>query len=1099
MIKLPFIALFCICLHNSFSQTFQGNLPNIVPPSPEASSLGKFGLNPVGLYTGTNQLNIPLFKIQEGNYNLPLSISYGTNGVKVDEVAGRLGIQWKMDFAGVINRTIFGAPDENCQGQFRATTHDTSSYLFYQFLKTSTENPCGTFQPDLYSYSFPGYSGKFIFYGDSIIQIPYNNLKISTNVQGFIVTTPNGNKYKFGYGASESNRSYPIEDNSGDCYQETLVGQGYTTWHLREIELPTGQKIEYFYEWSQPWEPVRYLAGVNQTYTFQSPYSQGGFGISEKVGIKTCIQQLEYDRVVLKEIRTTGAIVNFYYSGREDIPGEIKVDSILIKNQLAEIIKRFCFVFEYSHSNSSMYDCTVSGTIPLQQKYPHLRKRLFLKEVREGFDSQILKHSFEYDDIHGLPPRLSFSQDYWGYFNGKLNSYYFAANTIAGYYNPLGVEYGGDRDGDFVFSKKGVLTKIIYPTGGASEFEYEAANKGYAHLKSTYETVQLSGTVSQINSFFESASFNLNKGIAKILLQTETLPYVPPGPDEPEGLMPDTLLHFNLVNTTTTPATLVVGQTIGVTSNYSNNFIQIIDNGQFKINVSSCYDKNVHFWITIYNPKVDNNHQPDGWGLRVKEIVDFDGFSKIANRRTFKYNAWLTPEMSEQNNFFQVPSRSNKFCSLLRSSEAYLYNLLQLHSSSQMSLYGNDAGAFHFANVTEQNIDVNGNITGGIEHRFFTVNKKEPKYYKSIPAGVDFDFYTYEPAYGSLVNDFNGNPVPGSVSTNTDLHDGTELESKRFIMDGTQKIIVEQTRNYFSIDSRYNFKDTLYNLRLEIPFPNIVAVNWKYYNLFNVSQYFIYSNWMRLDSVRTTQFAKNGDSLFVKKHFVYGNISHMQPTEVIQTSSKGESLKLQYRYPSDFNTPVHNQLVQNNIIIPVIDQIEFNASNSKEITRRKVNYKSWHNGKFLEIDSIYKSFNGEPLRFDGEILLYDTLGNVLEYKGLDGLTHSIIWGYKGQYPVAIIQGMGYNTAIANSGVDKSVLYMPTSESELEIQLKKFRSLNGAMVKTFTYIPLVGLSTETNVLGEKIAYHYDGLYRLVRIIDQYGNILKQYDYSIQRGL
>ena len=37
---------------------------NIIPPSPDAAALGKYGYTPVGLHTGIPQINIPIYTIR---------------------------------------------------------------------------------------------------------------------------------------------------------------------------------------------------------------------------------------------------------------------------------------------------------------------------------------------------------------------------------------------------------------------------------------------------------------------------------------------------------------------------------------------------------------------------------------------------------------------------------------------------------------------------------------------------------------------------------------------------------------------------------------------------------------------------------------------------------------------------------------------------------------------------------------------------------------------------------------------------------------------------------------------------------------------------
>lgn len=231
---------FCVALYSiiagkaraQVTPSMGSPLSKIIPPSPQAFSIGKYGSNPIGLHTGTVRYSVPMFNFDAGGgYQIPISVSYSSNGVKVDEVASRVGLQWRMDFTGVINRTIMGAPDETCIGQFRPPTHDTSQYLFFNYLRAVSESSCGVFQPDQFSYSFPGYSGKFILSGDSIVQIPYNNLTIKKSTFGFRIITPDGNQYIFGEGISEMNREVEFVGNSGKCSGENFNAPGITSWH----------------------------------------------------------------------------------------------------------------------------------------------------------------------------------------------------------------------------------------------------------------------------------------------------------------------------------------------------------------------------------------------------------------------------------------------------------------------------------------------------------------------------------------------------------------------------------------------------------------------------------------------------------------------------------------------------------------------------------------------------------------------------------------------------------------------------------------------------------------------------------------------------
>ena len=48
----------------------------IIPPSPNAASLGSYGNVPVSLYSGTVDLSIPIYEIKTAHNTVPISLSY---------------------------------------------------------------------------------------------------------------------------------------------------------------------------------------------------------------------------------------------------------------------------------------------------------------------------------------------------------------------------------------------------------------------------------------------------------------------------------------------------------------------------------------------------------------------------------------------------------------------------------------------------------------------------------------------------------------------------------------------------------------------------------------------------------------------------------------------------------------------------------------------------------------------------------------------------------------------------------------------------------------------------------------------------------------
>ena len=50
--------------------------PKIVPPSPNAASIAKFGDMPVSTYTGTTDIAVPFYTVKTKSISVPVSINY---------------------------------------------------------------------------------------------------------------------------------------------------------------------------------------------------------------------------------------------------------------------------------------------------------------------------------------------------------------------------------------------------------------------------------------------------------------------------------------------------------------------------------------------------------------------------------------------------------------------------------------------------------------------------------------------------------------------------------------------------------------------------------------------------------------------------------------------------------------------------------------------------------------------------------------------------------------------------------------------------------------------------------------------------------------
>src|SRR5258707_10657605 len=83
------------------SQT-QYFLPQPFPRSPTATGLEKYGTYQVNEFTGLPEISIPLYTIEAGGLQVPITLSYHASGIKVTEVASWVGMGWSVSAGGQI-------------------------------------------------------------------------------------------------------------------------------------------------------------------------------------------------------------------------------------------------------------------------------------------------------------------------------------------------------------------------------------------------------------------------------------------------------------------------------------------------------------------------------------------------------------------------------------------------------------------------------------------------------------------------------------------------------------------------------------------------------------------------------------------------------------------------------------------------------------------------------------------------------------------------------------------------------------------------------------------------------------------------------------
>lgn len=135
---------------------------------------------------------------------------------------------------------------------------------------------------------------------------------------------------------------------------------------------------------------------------------------------------------------------------------------------------------------------------------------------------------------------------------------------------------------------------------------------------------------------------------------------------------------------------------------------------------------------------------------------------------------------------------------------------------------------------------------------------------------------------------------------------------------------------------------------------------------------------------------------------------------------------------------------------------------------------------------------------------YDIKGNLQQYTNKDGISTTIIWGYNQTKPIAKIEGAKLtdisfsliNNIVSASDTDNAAVPLSDESTFLTIldNFRKDSSLANYLITTYTYDPLIGVRSITSPSGIKEIYKYDSANRLERIVNSYGEIIKEYKYN-----
>ncbi|MGI4733613.1 MAG: RHS repeat domain-containing protein [Janthinobacterium lividum] len=462
-------------LQLAIAQTAQGaapaaNITSVVHPAPNAASLGKFSDIPVSLYTGIPTVAVPLWQIKQGDISVDVSLSYHGGGIKVEDVASWVGMGWALNAGGAISRSARGLPDDPAGYQQtvlprqQSYIHNTMSAQdktnFILNLSRGVEDA----EPDVYHILVGGISARF-FMGDDgqyIVAPRELNLRVRYDItepggqrHKWVITDAKGVQYKFD--EVETNVVSSIAYSNGQGTDGSYSGQVDSSWYLTEIEDTKGNQVNFAYA-----REGSSLVTKGSEYV-NVPSIGSRYNCDMATGFQIFYSDISTVRLASisngreKLVFVPDAIARQDQSGYGLALVQVQYDGVTKKQ--FRFYKSY-FQNEAIGTSTNFYSTTQD----------HYRLRLdSLREEAGDMSSAVPAYRFTYNR-RPLPYKNSLAQDHWGFYNGQDNTTGVTYKVVT---PNADLTRGANKEPDAAYASAGLLTAVTYPTGGSTEFTYE--------------------------------------------------------------------------------------------------------------------------------------------------------------------------------------------------------------------------------------------------------------------------------------------------------------------------------------------------------------------------------------------------------------------------------------------------------------------------------------------------------------------------------------------------------------------------------------------------------------------------------------------------
>lgn len=533
LLFIPFSTLYA-----QVNETTSSNLPKEQTVySPQVADMIRYDQTSLQLNTGCIDLNIPLTEWNDPDFDFPISLFYDSSGFRPRDTDNYVGRNWMLGIGGVVYRKVNGIPDDmkdypeplnpeyrvngfmsilgkgyfntqQMEANFRnnpyqyTRTHEilaTEPTLVLNKQASYTESSA-----DIFYFSFGKHSGKFVINYDGTVSACGNNggkyevdlsemqmINQKENLNTKIhIKTDDGYIYTFGgegYASLEYNMSWEGQF-SAQPEEAFKLPHVITAFHLTEITAPNRRKLTIKYRDTSPEyhttpSNLRLLTAnrdnVNKSILMQYLFSgrsvyqeYNTFPLNnKKSGVFKATKKLyTLTKTALVESVSTGRMqLSFNYSPRSVDPFYGEIDHGRFPYTCgAKLDKIDVYSIGSHHVVFFSYNVQMGG-------------RMFLSQVKTNDGTYAFKYS--QSNISSPPTPMTSNIDHWGFWRGmKENNGIIPAMEVL---EPHSTDYqdyhitSNDRNATGENFDYSILSKVSYPTGGFTTFEYEPNQYSY--------------------------------------------------------------------------------------------------------------------------------------------------------------------------------------------------------------------------------------------------------------------------------------------------------------------------------------------------------------------------------------------------------------------------------------------------------------------------------------------------------------------------------------------------------------------------------------------------------------------------------------------